>query len=58
MELGEGEASFGLIIRDKGNHDNYILLSFENIKEISDEFQDLQKRLKTIQGDNKWNTKN
>ncbi|MDF2428950.1 MAG: hypothetical protein OPY07_06850 [Nitrosopumilus sp.] len=53
MDLGEGEASFGLIIRDKNNHDNYILLSFENIKEISDEFQDLQKRLKIIQGDNK-----
>ena len=53
MDFGEGEASFGLIIRDKVNHDNYILLSFENIKEITDEFQDLQKRLKIIQGDSK-----
>ena len=48
MDFGEGEASFGLIIRDKVNHDNYILLSFENIKEILDEFQSLEKKLKSI----------
>jgi hypothetical protein len=51
MDLGEGEASFGLIIRDKNNHDNYVLLSFENLKEITDEFQELIKKLKNIQGD-------
>mgnify|MGYP006443859315 FL=1 len=48
MDFGDGEASFGLIIRDKSNHDNYVLLSFENIKEILDEFQGLEKKLKTI----------
>ena len=48
MDFGEGEASFGLIIRDKSDHDNYILLSFENIKEILDEFQSLEKKLKSI----------
>jgi hypothetical protein len=51
MDLGESESSFGLIIRDKNNHDNYILLSFENIKEITDEFQILSKKLKIIQGE-------
>ena len=49
MDLGEGEASFGLIIRDKNNHNNYVLLSFENIKEIIDEFQELGRKLKTVQ---------
>ena len=52
MDLGECEASFGLIIRDKNDHDNYILLSFESVKEISDEFQKLEKRLKIIKGEN------
>lgn len=51
MDLGEGEASFGLIIRDKNNHNNYVLLSFENIKEISEEFQELGEKLRAIQGD-------
>jgi hypothetical protein len=51
MDLGECEASFGLIIRDKNNHDNYITMSFENIKEISDEFQGLEQKLKSIQED-------
>jgi len=53
MDLGESEASFGLIVREKSNHDNYILFSFENIEEISDEFQELQKNLKKIQGEKK-----
>ena len=52
MYLGECEACFGLLVRDKNNHDNYILLSFENIKEITDEFQELEKNLKTIRGEN------
>jgi hypothetical protein len=52
MDLGECEASFGLIIRDKNDHDNYILLSFESVQEISDEFQKLEKRLKIIKGEN------
>ena len=53
IDLGEAEASFGLLIRDKNNHDNYILMSLENLKEITDEFHDLEKKLKTIQGDRK-----
>lgn len=51
MDFGEGESSFGLIIRDKNNHDNYVFLSFENIKEILDEFQGLEKKLKSIRDD-------
>ena len=49
MDFGEGEASFGLIIRDKSNHDNYVLLAFENIQEILNEFRGLEKKLKNIQ---------
>ena len=55
MDLGDGEASFGLIVRDKSNHDNYVLLSFENIKEILDEFRGLGKKLKSILENENWN---
>ena len=51
MDLGECEASFGLIIRDKNNHDSYILMSFENVKERSDEFKELEKKIKIIKGE-------
>ncbi len=46
LNLGEGEAAFGLVIRDKYNHDNYMLLSFENIEEIIDAYNDLKKQFK------------
>ncbi|MFM9876129.1 MAG: hypothetical protein ACKVN8_07150 [Nitrosarchaeum sp.] len=46
LDLGEGDAAFGLIIRQKTNHDNYMLLSFENIEEIIQAFSDLKKQFK------------
>ncbi|CAD6368393.1 conserved hypothetical protein [metagenome] len=44
LDLGEGEAAFGLIIRDKCNHDNYLLLSFENLEEIHEAYDSLKKQ--------------
>ena len=49
LDLGEGEGAFGLVIRDKENHDNYILLSFENLEEIVTAFNDLKKQFKEKQ---------
>jgi hypothetical protein len=46
MDLGEGEAAFGLVVRDKCNHDNYMLLSFENLDEIFEALDDLKKQFK------------
>jgi hypothetical protein len=46
LDLGEGEAAFGLVVRDKNNHDNYMLLSFENIQEIIEAFDELKKQFK------------
>ena len=46
LDLGEGEGAFGLVIRDKNNHDNYMLLSFENIQEIITTFDELKKQFK------------
>jgi len=46
LDLGEGEAAFGLVVRDKCDHDSYMLLSFENLKEISEALEDLKKQFR------------
>ena len=34
LDLGHLEAQFGLIIREKDNHDNYALIRFEDLDKI------------------------
>ena len=34
LDLGHLEAQFGLIIREKENHDNYALLRFEDLDKV------------------------
>ena len=34
LDLGYLEAQFGLIIREKENHDNYALLRFEDLDKV------------------------
>ncbi len=51
LDLGEGEAAFGLIVRDKNDHDSYMLLSFENLKEIFEALEDLKKQFKGDKND-------
>ena len=34
LDLGHLEAQFGLIIREKENHDNYALLRFDDLDKI------------------------
>ena len=34
LDLGHLEAQFGLMIREKENHDNYALLRFEDIDKL------------------------
>jgi hypothetical protein len=46
LDLGEGEGAFGFVVRDKNNHDNYMLLSFENLEEIIHAFDELKKQFK------------
>ncbi len=48
LDLGEGEGAFGFVVRDKNNHDNYMLLSFENIEEIIVAYDDLKKQFKGV----------
>ena len=34
LDFGHLEAQFGLIIREKENHDNYVLLQFEDLDKV------------------------
>ena len=34
LDLGHMEAQFGLMIREKDNHDNYALIRFEDLDKI------------------------
>ena len=46
LDLGESEAAFGLVVRDKTDHDNYILFSFEGLKEIFESLEELKKQFR------------
>ena len=43
LDLGEIEAQFGLMLRDKANHDNYVLLKFENLDRIFQYYEEFKK---------------
>jgi hypothetical protein len=34
IDLGEMEGQFGLMLREKANHDNYVLIRLEDLKLI------------------------
>ena len=46
LDFGEAEGLFGLLVRDKTNHDNYMLLSIENLEEIIKAFDEIKKQFK------------
>ena len=39
LDLEHLEAQFGLVIRDKENHDNYALLRFEDLDKVIDYYR-------------------
>ena len=48
LDFGEGEGAFGFVVREKNNHDNYMLLSFENLEEIIIAYDELKKQFKGV----------
>ena len=46
LDLGHLEAQFGLIIREKENHNNYVLLRFEDLDKVVEYYN-------SFKGDNK-----
>ena len=46
LDLGHLEAQFGLMIREKDNHDNYALIRFEDLDKIIKYLELFKKEMK------------
>ena len=42
---GDTEASFGLIIRDRHNHDNYLFIDFDHLEKLLERYQSLIEKM-------------
>ena len=46
LDLGHLEVQFGLIIREKENHDNYALLRFEDLDKVVEYYKSFRNEFK------------
>ena len=46
LDLEHLEAQFGLVIRDKENHDNYALIRFEDLEKLIQYYGSFKKEFK------------
>ena len=46
LDLEHLEAQFGLVIRDKENHDNYALIRFEDLDRVIEYYSSFKKEFK------------
>ncbi len=46
LDLDKIEGQFGLMLREKDNHDNYILIRLEDLDSIISYYSDFKKELK------------
>ena len=46
---GDTEASFGLIIRDRHNHDNYVFIDFEHLEKLLERYRSLKEKMSDTQ---------
>ena len=51
IDLGEIEGQFGLMLREKANHDNYVLIRFEDLKSIIKYYEQFKEEF------DKWDAK-
>ena len=42
---GDTEASFGLIIRDRHNHDNYVFINFEHLEKLLEKYSSVKEKM-------------
>ena len=49
LDLEHLEAQFGLVIRDKENHDNYALIRFEDLEKLIEYYSSFKKELNKTQ---------
>ena len=43
LDLDKIEGQFGLVLRDKDNHNNYVLIRFEDLEKIVEYFEKFKK---------------
>ena len=48
LDLGHLEAQFGLIIREKENHDNYALLRFGDLDKVMQHYKSFKEEFSKI----------
>ena len=53
LDLEHLEAQFGLVIREKENHDNYALLRFEDLDKIIEYYKSLKEEFDSKSSDKK-----
>ena len=46
LDLDKIEGQFGLVLRDKDNHNNYVLIRFEDLQKIVEYFEQFKKETK------------
>jgi hypothetical protein len=46
LDLDKIEGQFGLVLRDKDNHNNYVLIKFEDLQKIVEYFEKFKKESK------------
>lgn len=46
LDMGEIEAQFGLVVREKDNHNNYALFRFEDLEKIVSYYDLFKKEVK------------
>ena len=54
LDLDHLEAQFGLVIRDKENHDNYALIRFEDLDRVIEYYSSFKKEFKENSNKTDW----
>ena len=54
LDLEHLEAQFGLVIRDKENHDNYALIRFEDLEKLIEYYSSFKKKFKENSDKTDW----
>ena len=54
LDLEHFEAQFGLVIREKENHDNYALIRFEDLEKLIEYYSSFKKKFKENSDKTDW----
>ena len=54
LDLEHLEAQFGLVIREKENHDNYALIRFKDLEKLIEYYSSFKKKFKENSDKTDW----